>query len=241
MLVFARKYRPKRLSEVIGQPSIVQTLTNALTRNHLHHAYLFVGKFGCGKTSTARILAASENCKTSPGVEPCGSCDVCTGVFAGVHSDIVEIDAASDAGKVDQIRELKHSAAYSPIDGAKTKYYIVDECLPAEALISMAFGIKIPIGELVEEGLNGQRHEDIVCSRDMNTGETICQPICRYIKIPNDKQMYEVKIKEPDGNIRTIRITGNHNVFVENGQKIKAENLRAGHKVFFEKTKEYTP
>ena len=126
-MVFARKYRPKILADLVGQSSVVQTLTNALTRKKLHHAYLFVGKFGCGKTSTARILAASENCVQSPGLTPCGDCEVCKAVFTGSHTDILEIDAASGAGKVDQIRDLKHSAVYSPIDGAKTKYYIIDE------------------------------------------------------------------------------------------------------------------
>lgn len=126
-MVFARKYRPKMLSELMGQAAVVQTLSNSLTRKKLHHAYLFTGKFGAGKTSCARILAASENCLVSPGLRPCGSCNVCKRVFAGTHTDILEIDAASSAGKVDQIRELKNSANYSPIDGAKTKYYIIDE------------------------------------------------------------------------------------------------------------------
>ncbi len=142
MLVFARKYRPKRLHDLVGQAPVVQTLKNALMNGRLHHAYLFVGKFGCGKTSTARILAASENCKVSPGLEPCGTCDICKSIFAGVHTDVAEIDAASNAGKVDQIRELKRSASYSPIDGAKTKYFIIDEahrCSPQaeEALLKL--------------------------------------------------------------------------------------------------------
>ena len=87
----------------------------------------FANGFVNHNTSTARILAASENCLTSPGVSPCGECDLCKAVFAGVHADISEIDAASSAGKVDQIRELKTAASYRPIDGAKTKYFIIDE------------------------------------------------------------------------------------------------------------------
>jgi len=126
-MVFARKYRPKAFDEVVGQSAVVQTLKNALAQKKLHHAYLFIGKFGCGKTSTARILAASENCRISPGAHPCGKCDLCKSVFAGTHTDVSEIDAASSAGKVEQIRELKNSASFTPIDGAKTKYYIVDE------------------------------------------------------------------------------------------------------------------
>lgn len=128
-MVLARKYRPKKLLEVIGQPTVVQTLSNALTHKKLHHAYLFAGQFGCGKTSTARILAASENCSVTDDVlHPCGNCELCRAVFAGTHTDVSEIDAASSAGKVDQIRDLKTDAAYAPMDGAKSKYYIIDEC-----------------------------------------------------------------------------------------------------------------
>ncbi len=127
-MILARKYRPKKLSEIVGQPTIVQTLSNALTQKKLHHAYLFAGQFGCGKTSTARILAASENCKAAEDVlHPCGNCELCKAVYAGTHSDVSEIDAASNAGKVEQVRELKNSANYAPMDGAKSKYYIIDE------------------------------------------------------------------------------------------------------------------
>lgn len=127
MLVLARKYRPKCFNELIGQPTIVQTLTNAVENNMMHHAYLLCGPMGSGKTTCARILAASENCLVSPGVHPCGNCTVCKSVFEGKHIDVLEIDAASNAGKVDQIRKLKSMAQHSCIDGAKTKYYIIDE------------------------------------------------------------------------------------------------------------------
>ncbi len=127
-MVLARKYRPKLLADLVGQDILAQTLTNAVQLNKLHHAYLFVGQFGSGKTSAARILAAMENCETSPGITPCGKCSVCEGIFAGKHEDVEEIDAASGAGKVEQIRELKTAALYSPIDGARTKYFIIDEC-----------------------------------------------------------------------------------------------------------------
>jgi len=237
-MVLARKYRPKKLLEVIGQPTVVQTLSNALTQKKLHHAYLFAGKVGCGKTSTARILAASENCGASNDVlNPCGSCDLCKSVFAGTHTDISEIDAASNAGKVEQIRELKNSANYAPMDGAKSKYYIIDECLPKEALVSMADGSKMQIGDLVEgASLLGIKS---VMSRDMKSGELIDQRILRYIKIPNDKQMYEMLTKDENGDIHTISITGNHNVFIygEKKRKQKAQNLRIGQKVFLNSVK----
>lgn len=127
-MVLARKLRPKCITDIVGQPAVVRTLTNALKNNKLHHAYLFVGKFGAGKTTAARILAASENCKVSPGLNPCGKCDLCKKVFEGKHTDIAELDAASKAGKVAQIRELSTNALYAPVDGAKTKYFIIDEC-----------------------------------------------------------------------------------------------------------------
>jgi len=141
-MVFARKYRPKNLQEVIGQPTVVQTIANAYKKNKLHHAYLFVGSMGLGKTTCSRILAAMENCDVSPGLNPCGKCNACQQIFAGTHQDVYEIDAASNAGKVDQIRELKNNSIYSPIGGAKTKYYIIDEAhsastQAAEALLKL--------------------------------------------------------------------------------------------------------
>ncbi len=128
MQSLSRKYRPKTLTDVLGQPSVVQTLTNAIRSKRLHQGYLFVGQFGSGKTTVARILAAMENCTETPGLHPCGKCDVCSGIYEGRHVDIEEIDAASRAGKVDQIRELKKNALYLPVDGAKTKTFIIDEC-----------------------------------------------------------------------------------------------------------------
>lgn len=123
----ALKYRPKTLDDVVGQPVVVKTLTNAMNKNQLRQGYLFVGQFGSGKTSVARILAAMENCEISPGLHPCGKCDICKGIFAGKHADIREIDAASSAGSAEEIRKLKADAAYNPIDGAKTKIFIIDE------------------------------------------------------------------------------------------------------------------
>lgn len=128
MTNFALKYRPKTLADVLGQPPIVRTLSNAMNANNLHHAYLFVGQFGSGKTTVARIVAAMVNCEVSPGVNPCGKCRICKAIFEGSHSDILEIDAASGAGKADQIRELKQEAMYNPIDGCKMKIFIIDEC-----------------------------------------------------------------------------------------------------------------
>ena len=123
----ALKYRPRSLSEVIGQECIVRTLSNAFTQKKLHTAYLFCGQFGCGKTSAGRILAAMENCLISPGLHPCGKCRLCTAIFDGSHVDIEELDAAGNMGKVEQTRKLKEAAMYSPVDGAMNKYFICDE------------------------------------------------------------------------------------------------------------------
>jgi len=123
----ARKYRPQALAHLVGQPTIVQTLTNAFNKGQLHQAYLLVGQFGSGKTSAARVLAAMENCETGRTLEPCGKCPLCVAIFKGEHEDIREIDAASAAGKVEQIRELKNDASYTSIDGARVKYFIIDE------------------------------------------------------------------------------------------------------------------
>lgn len=127
MKTLAVKYRPKTLDEVVGQDVVVKTLSNAVENNQIRQAYLFVGQFGSGKTTVARILAAMENCSVSPGRYPCGKCDICKGIFAGKHTDIREIDGATN-GTIDEIRKLKADASYNPIDGAKTKVYIIDEC-----------------------------------------------------------------------------------------------------------------
>jgi len=243
----ARKYRPKVLSDLIGQPSVTRIFTNAITHNRLQQCYVLYGIIGSGKSTMARLLAAMENCTVSPGVNPCGKCDNCKRIFEGKHTDVVEIDAASGAGKVEQIRKLKTDALYNPIDGCKTKYFIIDECLPYGTLISMANGNEITIGELVEEFFSDipNEHGQVVVdtkesftvkSQDMQTGELIEQKICRYIKISNDKQMYEIKIKDEQRKIHILRITGNHNVFVcnEEQEKVKAKDLKVGQNLFFE-------
>lgn len=123
----ANKYRPKCLDDLVGQSAVVQTITNAIKNNSLHTAYLLTGFWGSGKTSTARILASMVNCEVSPGTHPCGKCETCEKIFQGKHTDVLEIDAASGAGNVDQIRRLKQDALYNPVTGVKTKIFIIDE------------------------------------------------------------------------------------------------------------------
>ena len=97
-LVLARKYRPKTFTELVGQPHVVQALTNALTQQRLHHAYLFTGTRGVGKTTISRILAKSLNCEKGITAEPCGVCENCVAIDMGRFVDYTELDAASNRG-----------------------------------------------------------------------------------------------------------------------------------------------
>ena len=123
--VFYRKWRPRTLSEVVGQPHVTQTLLNALKGGHLSHAYLFCGPRGTGKTSTARILAKAVNCLKNGKGEPCNECDMCKAVMNDASLDVIEIDAASNRG-IDEIRDLREKVNYSPTQ-ARYKVYIIDE------------------------------------------------------------------------------------------------------------------
>jgi DNA polymerase-3 subunit gamma/tau len=123
--VLARKWRPQTFDEIIAQPHIVRTLTNALKAGKIHHAFLFAGPRGTGKTTTARILAKALNCKDGPTPTPCGKCPACKEITGGSYMDVIEIDAASNTG-VDDIRDLRESSHYVAT-GGKYKVYIIDE------------------------------------------------------------------------------------------------------------------
>jgi len=125
--VLARKYRPQKFSEVIGQEHVTRTLQNALEQGRTAHGYIFSGHRGIGKTTVARILAAALNCRSSdkPVAEPCGVCESCTEIRAGNAVDVIEIDAATNRG-IDEIRELREAARYKPARD-RFKIYILDE------------------------------------------------------------------------------------------------------------------
>jgi DNA polymerase-3 subunit gamma/tau len=129
--VLARKYRPQRFADVVGQDHVTVTLTNALLQNRIAHGYIFSGHRGIGKTTIARILAMSLNCRNPigsparPTAEPCEVCESCTEIKAGNAVDVIEIDAATNRG-IDEIRELRDAARYAPARD-RYKIYILDE------------------------------------------------------------------------------------------------------------------
>ena len=124
-IAIARKWRPKRFEEIAGQRHITKTLENAISRDRVHHAYLFSGPRGVGKTTAARTLARSLNCEQGPSLNPCGVCSNCLEILAGNNPDVVEIDGASN-NSVDDVRDLRESVQFMPTKSPK-RIYIIDE------------------------------------------------------------------------------------------------------------------
>ncbi|HSJ19766.1 MAG TPA: AAA family ATPase, partial [Nocardioidaceae bacterium] len=126
-LALYRRYRPETFSEVIGQDHVTTPLRTALANNRVNHAYLFSGPRGCGKTTSARILARALNCEQGPIADPCGECRSCRDLARGGPGsvDVIEIDAASHGG-VDDARDLRERAFFAPV-ASRYKVYIIDE------------------------------------------------------------------------------------------------------------------
>jgi DNA polymerase III subunit gamma/tau len=120
-----RRHRPRTFADVVGQEHVVRTLRNAVEQGQVHHAYLFVGSRGTGKTSMAKILAACLNCADGPTTSPCGKCESCVAIANATSLDVIEMDAASN-NSVDDIRDLREKVAYAPVSG-RHKVYILDE------------------------------------------------------------------------------------------------------------------
>ena len=142
-LALARSWRPKTFSELVGQDHVVKALTHALDQGRLHHAWLFTGTRGVGKTTIARIMAKALNCTGADGKgqmtsKPCGKCQACTEIDAGRFVDYIEMDAASNRG-VDEMVALLEKAAYAP-SSARYKVYMIDE---VHMLTSHAFNSKV--------------------------------------------------------------------------------------------------
>ena len=123
--VLARKWRPRSFDTLVGQDHVVRALSNALTQQRLHHAYLFTGTRGVGKTTLARILAKALNCETGITATPCGKCSACTEIDSGRFVDLIEVDAATNT-KVEEMRQLLDNAVYTPTRG-RFKVYVIDE------------------------------------------------------------------------------------------------------------------
>jgi len=123
--VLARKWRPRNFESLVGQEHVVRALRHALDEKRLHHAYLFSGTRGVGKTTLARILAKCLNCETGISSRPCGKCSACLEIDSGRYVDLIEVDAATNT-KVDEMRQLLENAVYAPTRG-RFKVYVIDE------------------------------------------------------------------------------------------------------------------
>jgi DNA polymerase-3 subunit gamma/tau len=168
-LVLARKYRPRTFTEMVGQEHVVQALSNALTTQRLHHAYLFTGTRGVGKTTVSRVLAKSLNCQGADGqggitAEPCGVCQACSDIDAGRFVDYTELDAASNRG-VDEVQSLLEQAVYKPVQG-RFKVFMIDE---VHMLTNTAFNAML---KTLEEPPETHKKCQSPCCR------VVCNSIC---------------------------------------------------------------
>jgi len=234
-LVYARKWRPQAFDEVVGQEHVTQTLKNSLKNNTLAHAYLFVGPRGVGKTSCARILAKSLNCKDAPTLQPCGTCSACVEISQGRSLDVIEIDGASNRG-IDEIRTLRENVKFSPVSG-NYKIYIIDEVhmLTQEAFNALLKTLEEP-PEHVKFIFATTRPDKVLativsrCQRfEFNRIPTLkiiekLEEVCKAEKITVDKTALFNIAKISDGSMRDAESVLDQLVsFSKN--KIKAEDV----------------
>ena len=214
-LVLARKYRPQRFSEVVGQTAVVKTIVNALKKNKLSHALLFAGIKGTGKTTLARIVAKALNCENinPEEYEPCNQCSSCVEITKGVHVDVLEIDAASNRG-IDQIREIIEALRYAPAKG-RAKVYIIDEAhmLTKEASNALLKSLEEPPSHVyfILATTEPNRLPPTILSRcqryefkrlDLRLIFNHLQKICELENYPMDQEALELIARESQGSLR---------------------------------------
>ncbi len=212
-IVTARKWRPKRFDEIIGQEHITNTLKNAIRLNRISHAYLFSGPRGIGKTTTARILARAVNCQNLQDAEPCNQCDSCLSILNGTSLDVIEIDGASN-NSVDDVRSLRENAKYPPSLG-KYKLYIIDEVhmLSTSAFNALLKILEEPPKHLIFIFATTEPHKVLPtilsrCQRyefrrmDIPTIVKQIQKIAKAENISIDEESLFVIAKKADGSMR---------------------------------------
>ena len=212
-IVTARKWRPQKFSEVVGQEHITATLKNAIKTNRIAHAYLFTGPRGVGKTTTARILAKTLNCLNPKDAEPCNECEMCKSILNSQSLDIIEIDGASNRG-IDEIRTLRESVKYAPTKG-KYKVYIIDEVhmLTRESFNAFLKTLEEPPGHTIFIFATTDVHKvplTIIsrCQRfdfrriQMNTIKELLGKIAKEEKIEIDDKTLTIIARKADGALR---------------------------------------
>src|SRR3990172_89413 len=208
-----RKWRPQLWEEVVGKEHVVQRLRNALRGDRVAHAYLFAGPRGCGKTTTARLVAKALNCLHPDSAQrPDNTCTHCVAVNEGRFLDLIEIDGASNNG-VENIRELRDKINFAPNEGIY-KVYVIDECFRYEDLVTLADGSKVPIGKLVEEKLQVE-----VLSYNEVTRRIEPRAVVRWMR----KTPALPTVRITFDNNRVVVCTMNHKFYTPQGMRYASE------------------